>query len=139
MAAGIFDRIVYQTESFSFEEMLEHVRRDLENLLNAMQGIENLPSYYEHIPTSLATYGLHGFNSVNLESHTERSRLMQSIKKTIQRFEPRLTDVHIEDHGVIHPFILTFGITAILLADGREAPIQLGTTINKYGSAEIKR
>ncbi len=136
---GIFDRIIHKTDKFSTDEICECIRRDLENLMNAMQGISDLPPYYQELSSSLAVYGLSGFNAANLESHAERSRLLESIKKTILKFEPRLEQVQIEDLGIVHPFILQFGIKAVLKTSSETVPIQFGTTINKYGSAEIKK
>lgn len=136
---GIFDRIVHGSDRFTFEEHCEFIRRDLENMFNAVQGWDNLPPYYKELSTSLATYGLRGFNSANLESHTERLKLLSSIKKTIEVFEPRLKDVQVTDLGIEHEFILRFGISAVLNTDNDSQIIQFGTTMNKYGSTEITK
>ena len=104
----IFSRVTRGEAAQSHDEVRESVRHHLENLLNALQGRDDLPAHFREVTRSLATYGLHGFNSANLESHNERHKIMGSIKKAIQLFEPRLEQVEIEDHGIIHPFILTF-------------------------------
>ncbi len=136
--ANIFDRILEGHGNFSLSDIKESVRCDLENLLNAMQGRDDLPKHYTELSKSLATYGLNGFNTANLESHGERQRLLMSIKRTINNFEPRLERVEVEDQGIIHPFILRFRITAVLRVNEFVDNISFGTTINKYGAASVK-
>ncbi len=134
---GLFNKIVKKKTSISLHELQEFIRRDLEDLLNTMQGRDDLPSYYPELCSSLATYGLSGFNSANLESHSERHRLLRSIKRVIETFEPRLQNVVIEDLGMMSTFVLHFGIKARISVENESLSVEYGTTIQKYGSAKV--
>lgn len=87
------------------------VRRDLEWLLNArriidhpdldfeesaeMRRIETGESEYEELETSVYKYGLPDFSVYGLNSADDADLLVQTIRRTLRIFEPRLSDVKV--------------------------------------------
>jgi type VI secretion system protein ImpF len=87
------------------------VRRDLEWLLNARRiidrpnvdfeeseerrRIETGESEYEEVEVSVYKYGLPDFSVYGLNSADDADLLVQTIRKTLKVFEPRLTDVKV--------------------------------------------
>ena len=136
--ASVIDRLCGSESAVSLGEIRESVRSDLESLLNSQQGRNDIPEYFEEVQNSIATYGLNNFNSINLEAFDERQKLLRSIKRTIELFEPRLEKVDISDKEIIHPFILQFQINAVLRVGKYVDHIVFGTTIKKNGTAIVE-
>lgn len=82
------------TRSQSLRLMKAGVRRDLEWLLNTRQPVETAAegSFLER---SLYMYGLPELPSLSASSLTDKQRLMHAIERTIEHFEPRLTNVRV--------------------------------------------
>lgn len=136
--SSILDRLCGTESAVSIEYMRESVRRDLENLLNAFQGRNDIPSYFTEVHRSLALYGLNNFNNANLEAFEERQRLLMSIQRAISLFEPRLEQVRVDDEGVVDHFILKFKISGILRVGKYTDTVVFGTEIHKYGAAVVQ-
>jgi len=72
------------------------VARDLEWLLNTLRtpGIEW--DEFEELPRSVYGYGLPDLTSVSRDSPNAKKQLLRNVEDAIERFEPRLTDVHVQ-------------------------------------------
>ncbi|PSU34136.1 type VI secretion system baseplate subunit TssE [Photobacterium lutimaris] len=81
------------SRSYTWRDMRQSVRRDLENLLNAKMTWVIWPKCYPELDRSLLAYGLPDFSAMPLSSQDGRQRLCRIIEETIQKFEPRFADV----------------------------------------------
>ncbi len=135
--SSFLDKISTKSADASVTELREMIRCDLEDLLNTMQGRDDVPAWFSNLNKSLAAYGLHGFNSANLEDRQERRNLISAIKSAIVQFEPRLHSVMVVDQGVLHPFVLRFTIEAVIKFDTYTDHLSFGTAIRKHGFASV--
>jgi len=76
-----------------------NVLRDLEQLLNARQTSEPAGPPHEHLAESVYNYGLLDFASLSADAAGSADEIRSLIKESIERFEPRLTDVEVLDPG----------------------------------------
>jgi len=74
-----------------------NVLRDLEQLLNTRQVSEPAGPPHEHLAESVYNYGLLDFASLSADAAGSADRIRRLIKESIERFEPRLTDVVVVD------------------------------------------
>ena len=73
--------------------------RDLEQLLNTRQISEPAKAPHKHLADSVYNYGLLDFSSLSADSAGTGDLIRRLIKESIERFEPRLTDVEVVDPG----------------------------------------
>lgn len=98
---SVLDRLIQdgtpepRTWEASVDLMKRNLLRDLEKLLNTREGGDPLGPPYEELERSVYTYGLPDFASMAAESARTPSRLLRSIEKEIELFEPRLSNVRI--------------------------------------------
>src|SRR5829696_8276122 len=71
--------------------------RDLEWLLNTRSIAESAPDTLTELRDSVYHYGLRDLTSVSADSTAARRELLRTIADTIERFEPRLSDVHVRE------------------------------------------
>jgi type VI secretion system protein ImpF len=78
---------------YGIEQMMEAVRRDLEELLNTRQSTAGLSTDFPEVQNSILGFGLPDLT--NLAAHTEEQReeVGRHIEAAVQRFEPRLRNV----------------------------------------------
>jgi type VI secretion system protein ImpF len=69
----------------------------LEHLLNTRQVSEPAGAQHEHLARSVYNYGLIDFASLSADSSQTPEEVRHLIKRAIQLFEPRLTDVEVVD------------------------------------------
>ncbi len=74
-----------------------NVQRDLEQLLNARQISEPAGPPHEYLADSIYNYGLLDFASLSADAADSAYQIRRLIKESIERFEPRLTDVEVID------------------------------------------
>ncbi len=79
---------------YRFEQMRDTIKRDLENLLNTRPVAADLPESSE-LNQSIIAYGLPDLTSFMAVTKSQWEEVGRMIEKTIRRFEPRLTDVHV--------------------------------------------
>jgi type VI secretion system protein ImpF len=116
------------------------VLRDVENLLNTRRNIIVPARSFRYLNDSLYVYGLDDFVSKNPRSPDVRKALKASIEETINRFEPRLTNVQVEFNPVDgNEQNLCFTVRATLYADPVHEPIFFDTwfSVNR-GEYHIK-
>lgn len=93
---------------YSLSQMLEVIRRDLEDLLNTRQSIVDLPPELKHVNDSMAMFGLPDLTSFNVTTPQQKSEMSDQIEKIVKRHEPRLRDVTVRlvesEEGNRHTF-----------------------------------
>ena len=98
---SILDRLVDKgwREPAGFEDSIEQLKsnllRDLESLLNTRETGSPAAAPWVEVEQSVYNYGLPDFASMSADSSATPARLLRSIEREIELFEPRLTDVRI--------------------------------------------
>jgi type VI secretion system protein ImpF len=108
------------------------VRRDIEALLNARRRWRSWPEGYDQLAVSPVGYGITDFAAGAFNDPGERDRLRLQIERTIQRFEPRLAQVHvvlIDGDNTLDP-TLRLRIEALLRVDPAPEPITFDTLVD---------
>ena len=84
------------------------VRRDVENLLNTRYRCEEWPPQHQGLSDSLVNYGLPDFTASGLNLARNPDALIAAIREALERFEPRLKDVRVEQAGADSYYDRTF-------------------------------
>jgi type VI secretion system protein ImpF len=107
------------TRAQSIRIMKAAVARDLESLLNSRCSVDSPPDAFNEVQRSVYMYGLPDFSSYGVRSPRDRDRLLRSIQRAVEMFEPRLTQVAIVPREVQEQsrLILNFTIQALLMLD----------------------
>ncbi|WP_010585389.1 type VI secretion system baseplate subunit TssE [Schlesneria paludicola] len=82
--------------SYRLEELREHVRRDLEFLLNTRHGRYDLLNQPCELSVSSLSYGLPDFTGVIGGGMEYNERVRLTVERAIRDFEPRLRNVRVE-------------------------------------------
>lgn len=86
-----------QTWQESAAILEQNVLRDVEALLNTRQISTAAGPPYVHLPESLYNYGLMDITTLSADSALTAHEIRRYIKESIERFEPRLSDVEVVD------------------------------------------
>ncbi len=79
--------------SYRLDELREHVRRDLEHLLNARHGRLDLLTQRGELAVSILSYGLPDFTGIVGGGVETREQIRAAVEHAVRQFEPRLTNV----------------------------------------------
>ncbi len=101
---------------YTVEQMIDSVRRDLEDLLNSHQTVDHLPDDLAEVRNSIVAFGLPDLVSTQSTKALAQARVCSAIEEAITRFEPRLTSVRVIPVSTADPKILKleFQIQAML-------------------------
>jgi type VI secretion system protein ImpF len=104
---------------YGIEQMMEAVRRDLEELLNTRQSLAGIPPGFVETEKSVIGYGLPDLTSLNAVTTQQREDLGRVIELVVSRFEPRLKDVRavLTDPGSGKERTVRFHIEAKMCVD----------------------
>jgi type VI secretion system protein ImpF len=80
---------------YSVSQMYDAVMRDLENLLNSTHAFGQLPAEFPETRNSIVLFGLPDLASIEAISTEQRAAIGTVIKKSVERFEPRLRNVRV--------------------------------------------
>ncbi|MGG5812362.1 type VI secretion system baseplate subunit TssE [Falsiroseomonas sp. CW058] len=107
------------------------VRRDLEAVLNARRRRVPLPATCPELVTSPLNYGIPDATSGAYAVPERRAALAREVEATIRRFEPRLTDIHVELLGADDELsrALRLKVHAVLRADPVPEPVSFETLL----------
>ncbi len=128
--------------TFDLQQMIDVVRRDLEDLLNTRRTARPSVEAFEETRTSVVAYGMPDLASVSTATESDRREVGRIIEEVIQRCEPRLREVHAhlaEDASGGAGRAVRFHIQARLAVDpspeiGFETVLELTS-----GSASVRR
>lgn len=117
------------------------VRRDLEDLLNTRYRCISWPPELDEIDNSLINYGIPDFTAASLNVADESDVMVGSIRKAIDFFEPRLTDVRVSaiENDDQYDRTFRFRIEATLMVEGGEQRVQFNSSMESAtGQFEIE-
>lgn len=80
---------------YSVSQMYDAVLRDLEDLLNSTHAFSNLDANFPETRNSIVLFGLPDLASIEAISAEQRAAIGGVIKKSVERFEPRLRNVRV--------------------------------------------
>ena len=80
---------------YSLQQMLEMIRRDLEDLLNTRQTNMGLPPQLTRVAKSIMSYGLPDLTTFTVTSIAARQEMARKLESIIAYHEPRLKDVRV--------------------------------------------
>jgi len=80
-------------QGYGVQQVVDAVRRDLEELLNTRLAVADLPEEFVELRRSILVYGLPDLASLNVTSSQLRDQVGRMIEVTLERFEPRLRDI----------------------------------------------
>ena len=129
------------TREKSLRIMRAAVQRDLEALLNTIRTAEKTPAAYTELRDSLWLYGLPDINSIALQNQQDEDRLLRSLERAIQQFEPRLSRVRVTSYDRILKSrqIVEFHVEAMLMIDPAPERIAFDTILEiGKGSYRVK-
>jgi type VI secretion system protein ImpF len=121
---------------YTVERMYAAVLRDLEDLLNTVHTARDIPAEFADVRDSIVAYGLPDLTSVESISADHRNAIARTIRRAIERFEPRLRAVKVtllKDEDATR-MALKFRIDARLAVD--PAPDVAFDTILEVGTGK---
>lgn len=121
------------TRAESVRRLRIAVRRDLEWLLNSRRIAIPPDAALSELNRSVYVYGLPDIASVRIADRAEQARLLAAIEKSVQIFEPRLTNVRIIpviDESKKSIQRMDFRIEGLLLMDPAPVHISFDTTLD---------
>jgi type VI secretion system protein ImpF len=80
---------------YDHRQMMDAVRADLEDLLNARLTAVDLGPEFEQTARSIVTFGLPELSGYDVSTPRARTDLATVVTRTIERFEPRLRRVRV--------------------------------------------
>ena len=80
---------------YTVERMYSAVLRDLEDLLNTVHTARDIPAEFPEVRDSIVGYGLPDLASAESISSDQRAVIGRTIRRAIERFEPRLRAVRV--------------------------------------------
>lgn len=110
---------------WSLDELKGAVARHIESILNTRivftdERLDGLPECMR----SVLTCGLNDFAGLSLASHDDRAVICNSIRRAIERHEPRLQKVDVElELNQQSTHVLCFSIQALLVVHPAEEPV----------------
>jgi len=130
---SVFDRLFHSAPAIEIRnhsataQLCEAVRRDLERLLNTRRAA--MPEGLPCVSRSVAGYGVDSMSAQYLATSNGQQLLVQQIKASIARFEPRLHNVTITLCNARSTTRLRFRIDANLLVNSLSERISFDSTL----------
>jgi type VI secretion system protein ImpF len=121
----------FVSTSDALDALRTAVRRDVEALLNARRRRMPLPAHLRELQTSLLNYGIPDPVSGAFSIPSRRDELIREIERTLQRFEPRLTEITVtlaqeQDEATN---LMRMRVSAVLRADPIPEPVTFETRL----------
>ena len=122
-------------------ELVQAVRRDLENLLNTRTRRLSWPPELKELKQSLVQYGIPDFAGADLGSARGREEFCRVVQAVIRQHEPRFKAVKVQLLDNVEPLdrTLRFRIDALLHADPAPEPVVFSSSLKPAtGAFEVR-
>lgn len=128
------------TRAQSFRNFKAALRRDLEWLLNTRRIPERLPEELREVAKSLYNYGLPDMMALSAQSAQDRNQLQDYLRRCVELFEPRLSDVRVVGEPVApNSRMLRFRIEGLARIDPAPEHVTFDTVLElTSGEYEVK-
>ncbi|MCE2899876.1 MAG: type VI secretion system baseplate subunit TssE [Gemmatimonas sp.] len=115
----------------SVRQFRRTVQRDVELLLNTRRGILPLDARHPQLRRSVHEFGLPDTTGLAMATMAARQRLTDDIRDTLDRFEPRLTNivVRLTDSDQVRTPQVRFSIQATLRMDPTPEQVVFDTVL----------
>lgn len=127
--------------SYRLDELRDHVRRDLEYLLNTRHGRIDLVTQPGELSVSTLSYGLPDFTGVIGGGVETRERIRAAVERAVRDFEPRLKNVQVVVRETEYEFDRNIRLTiqAVLCVDPIFELVTFDTTVEAAsGTCEVR-
>ena len=123
--------------SYRVDELREHVRRDLEYLLNTRHGRGDLLAPGRELAVSTLAYGLPDFTGSIGGGLETRERIRSAVERAIRDYEPRLQNIQVTVVDSEHEFDrnVRLSIQAVLCVHPIVEPVMFDTTVESINGA----
>lgn len=122
---------VNRQKHFNLDDLKVSLARDLEALLNT-RAIENSKQLHDFplAAASVIHYGIPDLSDLSLMSPDDREALRKQVSRTIERYEPRLSQVRVS-LDLLHDSrrLLRFKVSAILKVHPQRPPVSFDATL----------
>jgi type VI secretion system protein len=132
---SLLDRLEYpQAESQrelpgNADQTLDSICRHLQVMMNTKQGGSQ----------TVPDFGMTDFSEI-ARGNQSMSRVQEEIRRSIEKYEPRLADVQVNFYQVENqPFTLHFDIHAKVLSSDRKSATVFQSTIETSGEIKVNR
>lgn len=117
------------TTKVRLERVLSDISRNVQDMLNIRLGSVK----------ALDDYGMPDFNDVVKEFPDAITRIRVSIKQFIDKYEPRLSSVHVTHiHDPEQPLLLKFSIGGEIKINNKASKVRFNTVLTGAGQATVK-
>jgi type VI secretion system protein ImpF len=148
---GLLDRLIDldpqdrqeapMTRPESLRQLRLAVKRDLEWLLNSTRMPIEVPEACQEVHNTVLFYGLPDISTVSIQDPGDEQRLLRSLEKAIEVFEPRLTRARVTSKERYRPAqqSITFHVEAMLMIDPAPERISFDTVLEiSKGAYSVK-
>lgn len=119
----------YYTTELDVERLLGNVSHNVQDMLNVRLGSV----------MALDDFGMPDFNDVVKEFPDAITRIRNAIKQFIAKYEPRLSQVHVQHiHDPDQPLLLKFSISGRLAYCDDAQRVSFNTVLTGSGQATVK-
>ncbi|MFM7316279.1 MAG: type VI secretion system baseplate subunit TssE [bacterium] len=95
---SLLDRLTDETahvNRFSLNQLLESIRRDLENLINTPRTPLKVGPGFKEINKSILNFGIYDISSISGSDRQVWESVIEDVERAIETFEPRLRNVRV--------------------------------------------
>jgi type VI secretion system protein ImpF len=148
---GILDRLIDldpqerqeapMTRAESLRQLRLAVKRDLEFLLNTTRMPIEVPETCQAVHNTVLFFGLPDISTVSIQDPGDEQRLLRSLEKAIEMFEPRLARARVTSRDRFRPAqqAITFHVEAMLMIDPAPERISFDTVLEiSKGAYSVK-
>ena len=123
--------------SYRLDELREHVRRDLEFLLNTRHGRIDLVTRPGELSVSTLSFGLPDFSNIIGDGLESKERIRALVERAVIDFEPRLKNVSVVIRPPEDEFDRNIRLTiqAVLRVDPISEFVTFDTTVETASGA----
>ncbi len=116
----------------SIAQLMDSVKRDLENLLNTRFRVSTWPPVLDELERSLANYGVPDFAGVNMSSPADRQIFRGLVEDAIRIHEPRFLKIRVQlvDNRDRLDRTLRFRIDGLIRAFPDPAEVKFDSTLD---------
>lgn len=116
----------------TLSEMMDSVKRDLENLLNTRYRVSSWPPTLEELKHSLVNYGVPDFCGINMSSVSDRALFRDLLEEAIHLHEPRFLRLKVElvDQKNRFDRVLQFRIDGLLRTSPEPAEVKFDSSLD---------